>query len=388
MADGRIRPRRSRWPELEEVRGGAPKRAPNVRVLAGFSDHADCALAALGFAAHVDFDHLLTGTPYEAPFGMSPFAFARGQAFERSLSEGGYGPVLSLLRERMGFDITDARVVNLRGVYPQNREGMRLRAHETRSLLREIVHRDPHAPNLIDGAVLETEIGGISAHFEADSLAARFGGEIHTGEVKSFPVVDGRTEPDKLGSALDQAAIYTLLTARTVDAAGGDPSIVSPKALLITPRNVGLRPTLSVIDVSRRMERTEQLLSRTPDIRELARELPPGTSFGPVADQTSELGRRIEALHGLADQVGTHYVSSCVTGCGLYRFCRGRARGCGSPGLIGEKGTRLLPGVASLDRAAELAAGAPASEIEQPVAQQLSLAARLHERARQQGGRA
>jgi hypothetical protein len=381
MAGGRIRPRRSRPAGLEDVRGRAPKRAPNVRVLAGFSAHADCALAAVGFAAGVDFDHLLKGTPYEAPFGMSPFAFARGESFERSLAADGYGPLLALLREQMGFDVTDARVVNLRGVYPRNRDGMRLRAHETRTFLRDIARRDPSAPNLIDGAVLETEIGGIAAHFEADSLAARFGGEIHTGEVKSFPVVDGRCEPDKLGSALDQAAIYTLLTARTVEAAGGDPVIVSPKALLITPRNVGLRPTLSVIDVSRRMERTELLLSRAPDIRELARELPHGTSFGPVADPGSEPEPRIEALHGLADQVGTRYVSSCVTGCGLYRFCRSRARACGSPSLVGEKGARLLPGVASLDRAAELAAGAPASMVEYPVAEQLALAARLYDRA-------
>jgi hypothetical protein len=387
MAGGRIRPRRSRPAELEDVRGTAPERAPNVRVLAGFAGHADCALAALGFAARVDFDHLLSGTPYEAPFGMSPFAFARGQSFERSLAESGYGPLLALLRERMGFDVTDAKVVNLRGVYPQNRDGMRLRAHETRTLLRDIARRDPSAPNLIDGAVLETEIGGIQAHFEADSLAARFGGEIHTGEVKSFPVVDSRAEPDKLGSALDQAAIYTLLTARTVEAAGGDPAIVSPKALLITPRNVGLRPTLSVIDVSRRMERTELLLSRAPDIRELARELPSGTSFGPVADSGAEPERRIEALQALADQVGTRYVSSCVTGCGLYRFCRAAARACGSTSLVGEKGARLLPGVASLDRAAELAAGAPATIAEQPVAEQLALAARLYDRARQQGRR-
>ena len=251
----------------------------------------------------------------------------------------------ALLRERMGFNVADARVVNLRSAYPKNRDGMRMRAHETRTMLRDIVRRDPSAPNLIDGAVLDTEIGGIAAHFEADSLAARFGGEIHTGEVKSFPVVDGRTEPDKLGSALDQAAIYTLLTARTVETVGGDPAIVSPKALLITPRNVGLRPTLLVMDVSQRIERTELLLSRAPDIRELARELPPGTSFGPVADAGSEPERRIETLQGLADQVGTRFISSCVADCGLYRFCRARASACDSPSLVGEKERACFPGL-------------------------------------------
>ena len=279
---------------------------------------------------------------------MSPFAFARGQAFERMLAEGGYGLLLALLREKMGFDVVDARVVNLRGGYPPNREGMRLRAHETRSLLREIARRDPNAPNLIDGAVLETQIGGVPAHFEADSLAARFGGDIHTGEVKSFPVVNGRTEPDKLGSALDQAAIYTLLTARTSSGHRRRPR----NRLAEGPADhaAQCRPAPDTVGHRRvPADGTHRPTACGHAGHSRARTRPgPGTSFGPVADRDAEPGRRIEALHGLADQVGTHYVSSCVTGCGLYRFCRARARACGSPQLVGEKGTRLLPGVTSL----------------------------------------
>jgi hypothetical protein len=213
-------------PDLELIRGTAPLRSPNVRVLAAFSGHSDCRLAALGFAAGVDFDRLLVGTPYAAPFGQSPFAFARGTAFERSLSRNNYAPLLSLLREKMGFGVADARIVNLRDAYPRDRNGLRLRAHDTRAALREIVRRAPSAANVIDGAVLEAEIGGVRAYFEADSLATRVGGLVHTGEVKSFPVVDGRAEPDKLGAALDQASVYTVLTRRTVAAVHGDPMIV------------------------------------------------------------------------------------------------------------------------------------------------------------------
>jgi len=121
--------------------------------------------------------------------------------------------------------------VNLRAAYAPNRNGMRLRAHETRTLLREIVRHSAAAPNVIDGAVLEAEIGGIRAHFEADSLATRGGGAIYTGEIKSFPVVDGRADPEKLGAALNQSAIYTLLNMRTVEAVGGNRAIVSPEAL-------------------------------------------------------------------------------------------------------------------------------------------------------------
>ena len=41
-------------------------------------------------------------------------------------------------------------------------------------------------------------IGGRTAYFEADSVAAFDGGRIHVGEIKSFPKVDGRVDPDKL----------------------------------------------------------------------------------------------------------------------------------------------------------------------------------------------
>jgi hypothetical protein len=366
-------------PRLEAIAGNAPRRSPTVKVLASFAGHADCRLASVGMAARIDFDQLLAGTAFAVPFGQSPFAFARGTAFERSLSRNGYGPVLALLRERLGFEIQDARVVNLRAAYAPNKEGMRLRAHETRNLLREIVRRLPTAPNLIDGAVLEAEIGGVRAHFEADSLATRRGGVIYTGEVKSFPVVDGRADPEKLGAALDQASIYTLLNMRTVEAVGGDRTIVSPEALIITPRNVGLSPTLSIVNIASRVSRAEQLLAHAPNIRELAESVPRGLSFEAVAPSASDSDRRIDALHELADGVGTNYVHSCLSDCGLARFCRARAFAAGRPGLAGPQAVRMLPGVRSLGRAVELGAGAPPLPEERPVAELLHRAARHYD---------
>src|SRR5205085_11231243 len=60
----------------------------------------------------------------------------------------------------------------------------------SRHLIRTMLENDPHAPNLIDGAVFTASIGGVTAYFEADAVAARSSGPIHVGEVKSFPVVD------------------------------------------------------------------------------------------------------------------------------------------------------------------------------------------------------
>src|SRR3954463_12818296 len=103
---------------LDEIRGPAPRRSPNVRVLAAFAQNTDCNLASLGFAAGVDFDRLLKGTCFQPAFGQSPFAFARGLAFERMLRNADYALTLGLLRGPLGLPATGVRVVNLRQGFP------------------------------------------------------------------------------------------------------------------------------------------------------------------------------------------------------------------------------------------------------------------------------
>jgi hypothetical protein len=250
---------------------------------------------------------------------------------------------------------------------------------------------DPGAPNLIDGAVFETSLGGVRAYFEADAVAARSRGPIRVGEVKSFPVVDDRADPEKLGAALDQASHYIVLARQVAADLGHDPAAILAEAMLITPRNVGLQPTLSIKDVAGRVRRVERLLARVPSLAGLAGLVPPGITFGAVADRRPEglrradlpdpdADRRLDALHALADRVGTTYAPSCVTTCGLGRFCRSRQFAAGSPHLAGSKVVRLLPGVHSLDRAANLGDGAVPGPTEGPVATQLARAARLYDR--------
>jgi hypothetical protein len=352
-----------------------------VRVLASYSGHTDCNLATLGFAARVDFDRLLDGTRYQAPFGQSPFAFSRGLMFERMIQDHGYAATLNLLRTKMQFAVEDARIVNLRDAYPKNAEGMRLRANETKLLVRQLVSGDPAAPNLIDGAVLQTLIGGIPARFEADALAARFGGPIHAGEVKSFPVIDGRADQEKLAAALDQVSIYILLTKQLVEEVGGNADTVSAVALLITPMNVGLTPTLSVQDVSKRIARIQRLLAGIPDIPSIAESMPQGVTFAAVADSKTDEARRVDALHELAERLGTVYSPGCLSTCGNALFCRERAFRAGQPCVVGPQATRLLPGIDTLQRAAELTAGAPPSQTEAAVARQLERAGRLYDTA-------
>jgi hypothetical protein len=367
---------------LAEIRGGAPSRSPNVRVLAGYSQHITCNLATLGFAAGVNFDRLLVKTRFQMPFGQSPFAIGRGLAFEKLLRADDYAAVRELFRALPGFPATGALVVNLREGYPKDGSAMPRRVEDTMKLLGKILRGEPTAPHLIDGAVLTAAIGGRTAYFEADALAAWAGAMIHASEVKSFPKVDERVDPDKLGAALDQVAIYILLTRDAVLKLGGDPErLVSDRALLLTPKNVGMTPTLSEQRVTRRIERTRKLLESIPDPADVVTSLPRGVSFGPVADTAAEERVRLDVLHELANRVGTCYEPSCLLTCGNAKFCRERAFRSGSVTVAGTGAAHLLPEVLTLDRAEELTHGAAPSPAEAPAAALLERAGRLYDDA-------
>jgi hypothetical protein len=362
-------------PRLATLRGSAPQRSPSVRVLAAYAQHTDCTLATLGFAAGVDLDRLLRGTPYQPALGQSPFAFARGLQFEEQLRRNGYEPIIRLLEAEGGVTLPAPRVVNLR-----TKEPMAERSNKTLALLAQIIRHDPTAPHLLDGAILRGDIGGVLAHFEADAVAACLGEQFRVAEVKSFPRVDERIDPDKLGSALDQVAVYILLARREIDRLGGDGDrLVSDLALLITPRNVGLTPTLSVQSVGQRVSRVERLLAAVPRAADVAASVPTGLSFGPISDARQPAERRVTLLHDLADRVGTAYRPGCLTTCGNAFFCRERAFQAGSPCLVGSAATRLLPGVDSLGRAAQLSRGATPQPEEAPAAALLDGAGQLYD---------
>jgi hypothetical protein len=193
--------------ELTAIRGSAPEKRPTVRVLSAATAHSDCRFAMLGLATGTDLDKLCQGTYFEAAFGQDPQAFQRGQLFEQRVKEYGYSALIQLLRDKAGFPLTSVRSENLRSRFPPNTRGLRLRAAETRRLLRQVARNVPDAPNIIDGAVLTCTIAGRTAFYEADSLAAAANnGQLHVIEIKSFPITDGRCDNDQLGAACDQAA--------------------------------------------------------------------------------------------------------------------------------------------------------------------------------------
>src|SRR5262249_54512778 len=145
----------------------------------------------------------------------------------------------------------------------------------------------PAEPVVLDGAVLEADVGGLSAFFEADEMAIGVGGQIIVGENKSWPGWGGKpTDGDALGAALDQAAPYVLLGRQTLGHAGVDPACMSDSVVLVTPRNTGLAPSLHLQNVGSRIRRIERLLSAVPDVLETAVSTPPSVTFDAVADQS------------------------------------------------------------------------------------------------------
>ncbi|AWM40244.1 hypothetical protein GobsT_13020 [Gemmata obscuriglobus] len=289
---------------------------------------------------------------------------------------------LELLRGPLGLAPGTGAVVNLRDGFPSGPGRSAARAAATLAELRRVVGRAPGAPHLIDGAVLAGTVGGCTAHFEADMLTAREPDVlIRVAEVKSFPKVDDRVDPEQLGAALDQIAVYVLLARDAVGAVGADPELVSDRGLLITPHNVGLTPTLSEACVGPRVVRIRRVLAALPDADEVVAATPAGVSFGPIADTGAEEASRLDALHQIADTVGTAYAPNCLTTCGSARFCRARAVAAGAPCVTGPAAVRLLPEVLDLGRAESLTRGAPPTPQEAPAAALLASAGRLIDEA-------
>ena len=79
-----------------------------------------------------------------------------------------------------------------------------------------------------------------------------------------------------------------MLTRNAVGALGGDHErVVSDRVLLITPRNVGLTPTLSEQRVTARVARMRRVFAAVPRAGDVAAATPADISFGPVADETA-----------------------------------------------------------------------------------------------------
>ena len=369
---------------VAHLRGRAPERSHDVTRLRSFAETSICPTAAVAFAAGIDTEEFLAGTDLSIPYGQAPQAIRRGTQFEARLKADNYRRLIQTLQPVIDFPETDPRIVNLRAQHQRNRLGLIKRAEATSDLLGRIAVGDDTSPNLIDGAVFVAQIGGRECFFETDALAIGSAGTLSVAEIKSFPLVDGRADAEKVAAALDQAALYVMLASDTLGALGLPTERVQRDVQLILPRNVGLQPELVQRDVTSREQRARELVLRAPTINDVLPEVPPGYSFDPDPDGPKvewadvDGGERIGALETMIEAVGTQYrPAACLSHCGFARVCRLQATAAGDVELLGGAALRYIPGVESLDRAAQLVDGAQPLDIEAPAAAVLSRAGAL-----------
>jgi hypothetical protein len=366
---------------MNDLAGTARRTGRSVRGVAKWSHNQRCGTNNAMFAAKVDDNRLLAGTSLAPEFGQGFAALARGARVEALGRQNHYAITVDLLRQNFGFGIGEVIALDLRHGFQLNNRGMAQRAKRTADAIEASLSQRPDAPNIIDGAVLPARIGGFNAYLEADGIGARTGPVFHINEFKGWPVVDSRAEDaGKLGAAVSQMGIYRYLLGSVIDALGGSIATVSPTGLLITPKNVGLTLIGNRIDLGKPTTVAETTLANLPDPAEYMGIVPAAAGFGLAGDVARPEGERLEHLDRLVDQFGTRFQESCLTNCGLAKFCRVRARAASSPVLAGATTARFLPGVVTLNRAADLADGAPARtpEIATGAADILAMAGALY----------
>ena len=361
---------------------GAPRHSLTVSVLAAAAEHTDCTFSNLALAGRVNLEQLFGGTRYEPGTGADPLAIKRGRLFEEILKKDDYAELLNLLYEQdaaMGAFGADARIARLRDIpVPSGRSGLELRAAATRVELGKIARKAWDAPTLIDGAVIRARIAGEIAYFEADGLAAASNGALHVVEAKSFPLIDGRCDPVKLGAACVQAGLYAGLVRAQLREDGLPGETVSDTGFIVLPKNTRLgRAVLLRQNLTFHIRRAARLLSLASlDVGAVER-----IRGHPFPSEKTVAAERIDALSHLMDQAGTQYRPECLEHCAAAKLCRERAYRAGRVALLGDQVRRELTGIDTLPRVLELAGGAEALESEQDSARELGRARRMYRRA-------
>ncbi len=362
---------------LEAFRGGMGDARPNARTLAASADNPGCNSRRVLDAARVNKADLASALGRPAPAEQSPFAIQRGNSFERRVKAERYRNLIERLRAA-GFEVDSDRVLPLRDRYKisgKNTDQMLAkRAEETRCALVDMARGVPEAYSLIDGGALEWDYGGVIARLEADGIAWRIGGRIHVVEVKSFPIVDDRADPEKVGAAARQAAVYVAALRDLLRQEGVAPEAVSTKVLLVCPRNTSLTATMKVIDVERQTRSLLRLLSTRESIDDLLAKMGTNVSLD-TSGMDDEAAKR--HLARVLEMLGTNYLPSCLSSCPLAFHCREHARAGGDPGCLGMDVRASLGPVKALPRVIALAKGAKPTPEEADAAAMLVRAQQL-----------
>ncbi|WP_328458400.1 hypothetical protein OG780_26265 [Streptomyces sp. NBC_00386] len=353
--------------QLAELRGPdiAPK-ALDARALAALAANPGCDRRALLDGVGVDKAKLAGALGAPSAFGMSQFAFMRGNAFEARVKADGGAELLRLVHEKLDPGAAPpgaGAVPDLSAIGPEGRTERTARA------LREATGTG--AWTLLDHPMLALDVAGSPAFLEPDAVVVHPDGDWTVVEIKSFPMLDGSADPAKVGAAARQSAVYVLALEEV--AAGLDPAPeVHHRVLLVCPKDFSNLPAASAVDVRKQRAVTRRQLARLTRVEDIAAALPEGTCFSPGLP-AEELITAVEALPAT-------YAPECLSACELAFHCRARSR---AEGAVTSLGRSLRAELGALTTVPDVLAAArgKAGDPEDPAVAALRRAALLRAEA-------
>jgi len=310
---------------LDKIRGAVPPRNHNARTIAALTGNPGCARRAIMDAAGIDKQRLASHSGFPAPFGQSQFAITRGNAFEAQVKANGCAELLRLLRGQLGLPIPEVSYDDLEEV--GGNTSRELRHARTRTLLARAAASGADAGTLFDHPLLRLEVAGQKVYLEPDLIAFRLHGQFRVVEMKSFAVIDGQADGDKVAAAATQSAVYVLALRELLAGLGYTPDSVSHDAVLVCPENFSNAPIATVVDVRKQLTVLCRQLSRLERIDSLVELLPPGLTFDIEADEAGMAHRPAADLAEAIRVVPARYAPECLASCEMCFFCRDEAHG-------------------------------------------------------------
>jgi hypothetical protein len=353
---------------LARLRGRSLPRRHDARTISALTANPGCVRRALMDAAGADKQKLAAHIGYPAPFGQSQFAITRGNAFEAQVKDNGAAQLLTLLREALGLDVTEAHYTDLNDV-GGNQDNELRHVYTKQRLTAPAGLRG----TMFDHPLLRFSVAGRHAYLEPDLIAFQLRGMFHVIEIKSFAIVDGQADPAKVAAAAIQSAVYVLALR---DLLGGE-DMVHYETILVCPRDFSNQPVAARIDVRRQLTVLNRQLSRIARIEELLAEYPDDLTFDLDPDEHQRPRRPPDDLANAIRQVGANYSPECLSTCELCYLCRDEAQG--TTGALGKTVRADLGGIEFTRQALDLACGAIPSPDREEVAVMLLQAARLRE---------
>ncbi|MER7911435.1 hypothetical protein, partial [Streptomyces sp. NPDC096068] len=309
-------------------------------------------------AAGIDKDALAAHLGLPRPLRKSQLALDYGIAFERQVTDQGAAALVPLLRQALGLTLSAATYKDVNSVGSDNeRSPLGLRHAHTSSLILSTARGKSTPYNLLDHPVLSLTVAGRPAYLEPDVIAFQHEGVFYVVEVKSFPVIHGRSDPMKTAAALTQAAAYILALRELLTSDGLPANRVSDTVILVNPLNFTRRPTITPYNAAKQIRHLSRHLGRLERLPALLDDLPAGTTFdlkpGPDGRPTRPHGELTAALA----TTRPNYTPACRHHCELAPHCRTEARNQGETGFLGPAVRDDLAGIDTIATALALADG-------------------------------